>query len=250
MNEPNQPLIPYPELVIFPDIHYVDGYDMSQRHIAETRRFFANDEEYKKLSLYRKYLNLDNCPVSRAFNIHVFKGNSKLGLIRFVEIQNHPEGYGIGDFRIIKLIYPEYRRTKYSRYVVADLVHILFFSGIAKRIYFYQRGPTGVENFTGNCYCDINQESPPCASPKLPTDDKEVSRFVSVKKVIPTNLGYSIVLYEEDGENYVRQDHKAHLMAPPGRKEEVVDRWLIEMNTAAKKVKDSYGLSDTGNLGI
>jgi hypothetical protein len=238
----NKRLIPKGGMTIYPNIRYIDGFDLDQQVKDEARQFFSGDREYQKLMEYKDYLNLDLLPIGKEYNVYVFKGEEKLGILRYIEYLNHPEGYGEGDFRIVKLIYPKYRRTKYSRYATGDLNHMLFYSGVANRCYAYQRSKTD-DPSTISIYSFFittsTAEPPPCSSPKLLANDgPAVQTHISVKKIIPADPGYYVVLYDIDGYKYRELDLKKYLTAPE-RKQEVVDRWIKEMNSAADLVRET-----------
>lgn len=227
-------------LVIYPNIRYVDGQDIDQKTREEDIEYFYNDEEYKKLAELKNYTDLQDSVVEKRIDAYIYKGDKRLGIIRYVNYDKHPEGYGPKDYRIIKLIYPEFRRTKYSRYASSDLVHMLFHSGVAENCYVYQKiakekASDFMAFFSGN-----EKDAPPCSVPKFGSDGPLVQIYIKIKKIYPTPYDYSVVLYHLDGSLYRSLNLKKYLSAPAYRTDEVVNRWIKEMNEAAEVVRNTW----------
>ena len=231
-------LLPEEGIEIYPNILYRDVNDVDAQIRSETKQYFKNDPSYGAL-LDHSHLITKGSKTGKRYCVYIDKGPTTLGNLVYTEILDNPHGMGQGDFLLHKWIYPEFRGTKYSRYASADLIHMLFISGAAKRLYFYI--PLG----KGKAFWDkmrANQDLIPCLPKLYAHDGPDVQKYMYVKEEIDTEWrAYSLVVV--DGELYKAMDLRAYMNAIPGRTPEVVERWITEMNAAAEKVKESYGRS-------
>jgi hypothetical protein len=219
---------------VYPSIWYYDANDIGEEIRIKNQEFFLNDIEYKPLFDRGKAIFKGSC-VGKRVCVYVYRANELLGSIPFYEFLDNPHGYGKGDFLIAtKRIYPEYRRTKYSRYAFSDIMHILFCSGIANRLYMYTRtiAPHG-------SFYDRVDRNLPCMGEVYDTDGSELQRYILIKAEFPTPYG-NYMLVEFNGEIYKKTDLEAYFMASPGRDMETVKRWLREMNAIAESVRLSW----------
>jgi hypothetical protein len=115
-----------------------------------------------------------------------------IGFLSLKEYLNNPDGYGEGDFLQEKWIAQPFQRTIYSKFISLISLHLMFLSGLAKRIYAYMPA------FKEDLWQSISDEKSVCVGiPYL----KDVSKpFIKVvKKVIGENTYF---LMEFDGEMY------------------------------------------------
>ena len=115
----------------------------------------------------------------------------------------------------------------------ADLIHILFKSGLAQKIYMYV--PTDKPSGT---FWERVDKTMPCTGIMYKTDGPETQKYISIVNEFLTSKGLYI-LVELNGDKYRNMDMYSYLMAPPGRTTEVVERWILEMDLAASIVKEA-----------
>jgi hypothetical protein len=232
--------IPKDGLTIFPDLVYRDVNDISEKERFATKKIFGEDPEYTVLSNMGSYV-----PKGTEYRIrlctYVYKGTDHIGNIMFTEFLDNPNGYGKKDFHYVKWIEEKYRHTKYSRYIIGDLIHILFKSGIANRLYSYMPA----KNTQSTFFFDQIGQDAPCVSKRYPSDSPDVQKYILSKGVV-ADFPVKYVLIEFNGDIYRGMDLEEYLMASPNRKIEDVRKWLVEMDKATKMVRDTfYGCSSS-----
>lgn len=227
-------LIPEFGLIISPGLLYRDVNDVSPEERLAQKQFFRNDVEYKTI-YERRNLVSKGSRIDRRYCVYVSKDIDQLGSIVFTETLDNPHGYGKDDFHYHKWIYPKYRRSKYSRYISADLMHILFIAGIANRLYCYPPGKEGEDNF----FLNKIDTSLPCMSAIYSHDGPDVQEYVFVRQEFKTPVGIYILL-EFNGDLYRKMDKVRYMTANPKFSKEVVIAWLHEMDEAAEKVKGVF----------
>lgn len=225
-------LLPY-DIRIFPNIIYRDANDVSENERQYVRDFFANDSEYRRMASLIRFGS--EAPIyGKQYCMYVYKDGELLGNLIYKEILNHELGYSKDDFLVSKRIFSKFRRTKYSRYAAGDMLHILFKSGTAKKLYTNITRRPGSD---GNTFWELADFTAPCAGLRLPSDGPNVQKYINVKKVYDTSI-----VIEFDGEIYNSMDLRSYFLAPGNRTEEMVDRWLNEMDQAAAIVREAqYG---------
>jgi len=228
--------LPKEGVCVYPEVWYYDVNDIPTDVRKKHKQFFHEDVEYKVLfdkiphcywmQLEPKFIGIRYCA-------YVYRKRVCVGSVFFTEHFDNPDGYNReGDFQLHKWIYPDFRRTIYSRYAFGDLVHILFVSRLADRLYSYQAAKPGEK--TGELWKRVDMNNP-CRGIRFLTDIPEVRPYIRHIKAINTKVG-DYILTEFNGNVYRSMDLKKYFMTPPGRTEKVVDRWLIEMNIAAGKI--------------
>lgn len=225
-------LIPEGGFSIYPDIWYLDVFDIPKEKKERTVKYFhEEDPVYKELASHRSLIDRGS-KLGREFCIYVMKNERDVCNIVLKEYLDNPDGYGKGDFFIGKQVWPEFRATIYSRYASGDLIHMVFMSGLAKRLYHYS---VALPNSQGN-YWDRIDRSMPCVGKVFETDGPEIQKYISIKKEIPTPWR-DYLLIEFDGDIYRKMDLEKYFLSVPGRDINLVRRWLNEMNEAANEVK-------------
>jgi len=116
---------------------------------------------------------------------------------------------------------------------MSDVIHMMFMSGLANRLYSYVKAVDGAQ---GSFYDRVDRSSP-CIGIVYSTDGPNVQKYKRVIRDLHTEHG-NYILFENVGDIYRKMNLKEYFMTPPGRKEKIVDRWLIEMDDAARKVKE------------
>jgi len=226
-------LLPEKGIKIYPDILYKDVNDISIEKRLANKRFFAEDREYS-IARKRSRMIRKGKVFGRKYNVYVYKKDQPLGNVLAIEVLDNVDGYGQGDFAFIKLVYPKYRHTKYSRYISADYLHMMFKSGIANRFYFYAPARETDSQF----FLDVmDLKEIPCAGIKYSTDGLMAQRYAIVKKKFMVN-GRLFALIEFNGDIFISMDLKAYMSIVPNRKQETVERWISEMDNAALKIKE------------
>jgi len=223
-------LIPTGGLFIEPNVWYYDHYDVSADEVKSKRKFFDEDEQYKDLSSRISSIRRGTT-IGRKFSVYVTREGEKIGNIEFVEYLDNPDGYGKDDFMAIKWIYPNFRNTKYSRYAAADLIHFLFKSGIAKRIYHY----TPVKSLVGNYYTMVDARLP-CVG-KIYPEDGPVQQYFFIRKTMETPSD-KFALVEFNGESYLNMDLKQYIFFTSAKTvpEHKIDKWMERMDLAAAEI--------------
>lgn len=225
-------LLPKEGICVYPNVWYYDANDLSEETRASIIYSFEVDPAYKKLREEGKAIHKGSV-IGRWYRVYVFRNDDLVGIIVLNEILDNPHGFGEGDFNSSKWICPKYRNTKYSRYAMSDVIHMMFMSGLASRLYSYQKAVEG----TQGSYFDRVDRSSPCLGIFYPTDGPDVQKYRRVVCELHTEHG-DYILAENIGDVYREMNLKEYFMTPPGRIEEVVDRWLKEMNEAARRVKE------------
>jgi hypothetical protein len=201
--------------------------------------FFFNDLEYMPLFERRNLIPKGDIHGSRCCT-YVYKSGDPVGNIILTEILNNPDGYGKGDFLYHKWIYPKYRRTKYSRYAIGDVFHMVFMSGVANHLYTY----TLANNSSGTTLWEKVDLSCPCVGVIHDSDKYLKQNYISVRRVIPTEWK-TYILVEFDGEKYRKMDKAEYLSSNSHHDKELVDKWMKEMDAAAEKVRETVGVCTT-----
>jgi len=238
-------LIPEEGIKIYPSIQYIDSNDVSEEERRTTKEFFSNDSQYLVT------MNFASCvpkgkKVGRQYCVyaHRLDNGDAIGNVKFNEVLDNPHGFGENDFHYVKWIFPQYRYTKYSRYIIGDLIYLLFMAGVANRLYVYVPLKKDIDNskfWMGN----VDKLLAPCLSRQYDSDSNEVQKYIKVNQIVP---GFKVdyMLLEFNGDIYRNMDHRAYLSAVPGRSKETVDRWLEEMNEAALLINNQrlieYGM--------
>lgn len=223
--------IPPGGIRIFPDIYYYDINDIREKTRTYYKNFFDRDNDYKTLSKRGKKIP-HGSDINRKYCSYVYKKENLIGLILFFEYLDNPHGYGLNDFRYTKLIMPEYRKTKYSRYAGSDMIHMILVSGIAKKLYTYS-----VANKQTGTYLDRIDLNAPCMGKVYPTDGP-VQEYMRITKDIETPYGPYVIL-EFNGDIYNKMDLKKYFLTVPGRTEDLAVKWIIQMNEAAEIMKNT-----------
>jgi len=230
--------IPKSGICVYPKVWYYDANYIPDDVRKAHKHFFHTDNEYKEQfdrKPYCYWINLDAKQIGTRYCAYIYRKDVCIGSIYFTEHFDNPDGYTKkGDFQLNKWIYPEFRRTIYSRYALGDLIHMLFISGLANRLYAYQEAREDWK-VQEELWQRIDNTTP-CRGIKFPSDTPEVRPYIRCVKMIHTKVR-DFVLTEFNGDIYRSMDLKKYLMAPPGRTKEVVDRWIVEMNEAAEKVR-------------
>lgn len=223
--------IPKDGIEIYPNIKYLDINDVSQEERKNTREYFWEDKEYKELKRRNIYVNKRGI-VNKRIGAYIYKEGRSLGTILGWEVIGNLDGYGEGDFSYSKLIYPKFRHTKYSRYASADFMHMAFVSGLVNRFYTYAPAKEDNSDFF---YDVMDIDSIPCAGSRFESDGVKVQKYIIIKKFFDTPAG-KVVLVEFNGDIYRNMDLKEYMHMVPERSDKVVNRWLDEMNDAAKRI--------------
>lgn len=225
--------MPQSGIQIYPNIVYRDANDIDYNTRNLVRLVFETDPEYVGLRTRINFVSYT--PIyGREFCTYVYKGTELLGNLVYKEITNNPHGYGHNDFLVAKRVLPEFRRTKYSRYMAGDMIHMMFKSGLAKRLYTYviKRNDAPDEG----TYWEVADFSQPCAGEQFTTDGPSVQKYISIKRRFPTSL-----LMEFNGDVYNSMDLLKYFTATVGRTEDMAKQWIAEMDFAAEKVRETYG---------
>lgn len=221
--------IPKNGIQVYPNVRYYDINDISEKTRLYYKQFFEKDKEYKPLT-HRGRKMARGTIISRKYCSYVYKKENLIGLILLFEYLDNPDGYGKNDFRYTKLIMPEYRGTKYSRYCGADIMHMVFTSNFIKRLYTY-----AVANKKHGTYVDRIDLKAPCMGIVYPSDGS-IQEYMKITKSLETPYGPYVIL-EFNGDLYNNTDLKKYFLAAPGRTEELADKWIKQMNLAASIVK-------------
>ncbi len=229
--------IPKDGLTIFPNLTYRDVNDISEKERFSTKRIFGEDPEYRVLNNMGSYIPKGKKYKTRLCT-YVYEGANHIGNIMFTEFTDNPNGYKVNDFHYVKWIQEVYRHTKHSRYVIGDLVHMLFKSGIANRLYSYMPAQETESTFF---FDQIGQDAP-CVSKRYPSDNPDVQKYI-ISRGIVADFPVKYVLIELNGDIYRNMNLEEYLMAAPNRRIEDVRKWLVEMDKASEIVKEIYGCS-------
>lgn len=225
-------LLPSEGIIIFPDVIYKDANDISIENRTTIRTYFKYDSQY--LSHATTINTPKGNKIDRKYCIYVYKKDKLLGCILTQEILDNPDGYGKDEFELIKLLRPEYRFTKYARYMVSDFLHFMFKSNIAKKLYSY----VPAKSTTSKYFLDVmDSDKMPCIGIRYISDSIGVQKYISVKKIIDDSEQLFAIL-EFDGKIYNNMNLFEYMNVVPNRKPETINRWLYEMDNAAKQIKE------------
>lgn len=217
---------------VYPEVRYFDVNDLADEIRARTRKFFSEDKSYSEYVKNHKHMYWVSGDKGKRYCVYVWRKGVNIGNIVFEEYFDQPDGYGEKDFMMTKFIYPEFRGTKYSRYTVCDITHVLFFANAARKIYAYASG-TRAE---GSLFEKIDTKAP-CKGPHLSIDRNQP--YLLYKKLIETEWK-PFVLMEWDGEIYKSLNIYEHMLTPPGgmlKSEKAVREWVERLNVASEKVE-------------
>jgi len=224
-------LLPSEGIIIFPNILYKDVNDISLEEREITRKFFKYNPTYLT---HTTSININKgSQIDRKYCIYAYKDDICIGCILSQEILDNPDGYGKYDFENIKLVYPEYRQTKYVRYLMSDFLHLMFKSGIAKYLYAYVPIKSSASLFF---YDIIDMNKMPCIGKRYISDTPDVQKYISINHPFKYNDNHFAIL-EFNGEIYNSMDLVTYMSAVPNRSLETIKRWIKEMDNAAKQVK-------------
>lgn len=235
-------LLPPDGIKIYPGITYRDVNDVTPEERQRTKSFFGFDPSYTVAIKLGEFLPKGKT-VGRRFCVYADLEGTPIGNIVFTEVLDNPHGYGKDDFLYHKWIYPEFRYTKYSRYITGDLTHMLFKGGVCRRLYVYVPVVSDTDRESKFWMDIVNKPLAPCLSKQYPTDSSDVQKYIIPKQIIPA-FKQDYLLLELNGEIYNSMDLRAYLLTAPNRTPEVVDRWLVEMDEAAAQVRSLYAQSN------
>jgi hypothetical protein len=213
-------------------VHYIDIHDIPEKESNKVKYYFEHDPCQIVLNKIGGYIPKGK-RMSRQYCVRVKKNDSNICSIVLMEFLDNPDGYSNNDFYYFKLVRKEYIHTKYSRYAIADLLHIIFMSGMGNNLYCYVPVKNNSEFFMDA----INRDMLTCASPRFESDGINVQKYILIKKRFNV-LSYPYILIEINGDIYKNMDLKKYMMAVPGRSENKIEQWLSEMNKAAQQVRD------------
>lgn len=230
-------LIPSNGIIISPDILYLDVNDVPTEERLKQRNILMSWEINKNL-LERSKAIYKGSDINRQFCVYTYKSGKPMLHIHFTEILDNPHGYGKNDFLMHKIVFPDFMGSKYVRYAGGDMIHMMFVSNLANRLYVY----TPAIKSNSKIFIERIQPNIPCVGVTFPSD-KTAIIYASIKMEFDTEAGHYI-LVEFNGDIYRSMDIKSYLMAPPNRTEEKVNRWIEEMNRAASLLREfHYGNS-------
>jgi len=227
-------LLPETGIIIFPNIIYKDVNDISIEERESTRKFFKSNTAYLSHTISVN-INKGN-QIDRSYCVYVYKDDDCLGCVLSQEILDNPDGYGKYDFENLKLIYPQYRGTKYIRYLMSDFLHIMFKSEIAKRLYAY----VPIKLVSSSFFYDvIDIDKMPCIGKRYSSDALKVQTYINIKH--PFKCGdYDFGILELDGDIYNQMNLVEYMSKIPNRDPKIIKRWIKEMDHAAKLVKEAH----------
>lgn len=220
-------LLPVGGVTISPDIVYRDVNDIGRDEREYVRDFFLNDAEYNATKLPVVMAN-----PRRQYCAYVYKDGECVGTFAAKEYMTNLWNFGIDDFYYAKRVFPKFRRTKYSRYASADFIHMMFMSGLARNMYAATRG-SGKDGVLWEAV-DTNS---PCMGVMYPTDGPDVQKYIKIISKFDRWVILHLV-----GVIYRHMDLFAYMNQVPGRNPDVVNRWLYEMDLAAKAVRETVCL--------
>lgn len=226
-----QRFLPKEGVQVYPNVFYYDINDIDHKLRMYYKQFFEYDKEYRPLTQRGRKMDRGK-NINKKYCSYIYKDDNLVGLILLFEYLDNPDGYGKNDYRYTKLIMPEYRGTKYSRYCGADIMHMVFVSGLAKRLYTY-----AVANKLVGTYVDQIDLKAPCMG-EVYESDGPIQEYMKITKKLKTPYGPYVIL-EFNGETYNKMDLKKYFLAAPGRTEEVAIKWIKEMDHAASIMKET-----------
>lgn len=217
---------------------YIDVNDISEAERKSTKDFFFGDPAYIVLNNIGSMIPHGD-KINRRFCTYVYKKDVPVCNIVLREYVDNPDGYSLNDFYFHKWVWPDFQHTKYARYALADLMHIIFMTHTGNNLYCYAPSKSDDEFFLDS----MNMEILPCSGVRFPTDGLDVQKYIRIKKRFKV-LSYPYVLIEMNGDIYRDMDLMEYFMAAPDRNEAIVRKWLEEMGEAARKVQDSVCSTD------
>lgn len=228
-------LIPEEGVKVYPGIWYVDVNDIPRGLRISTKEFFFTDKMYgPSVSPDVQVVIQKGNKRGTRYCVYAFLLGKPVGNIIFQEYLDNPHGYGKNDFLYHKWIYPDYRHLKESRYIISDLMHIMFVSGAAARLYCY----LNMTDEDAPVWKRALEYNMPCRGVVYGTDSSLNKTCVAWKNVFKKRDRPDVALMEMSRDSYLKMDLKAHLLKPPHRTEKVVDRWLKEITDASHKVEE------------
>jgi hypothetical protein len=222
-------LIPEQGINIYPNVTYRDANDISEDIRLKSSDDILSDPLQNRLQEQRKVIK-SGTKFDRKYSIYVYQMNKLIGIWILREPLDNPHGYGKDDFHFVKYIYPEFRHTRFVRYASADLMHMLFISRKANRLYSYLPCISTESKF----YMDKADPTLPCLGKRFGSDGVDVQKYIIVKEEILASSGNYIIL-EFNGDIYRSMDLGTY-MRVHGRSDEVIDRWIKEMDGAACQI--------------
>jgi hypothetical protein len=224
-------------------ILYRDVNDIGVSLRNEVHDFFWGDKDYEKVRFLASPIPKGTV-VKRRYCLYGWEGDDLIGNVFYTEYLDNPDGYGGGDFFTHKLIYPNFRWTKYSRHISTNIMDIFFIKDLVRRIYSYV--PVFKEGEAWDWWSRVDQRVP-CFGRMYPTDGPSVQKYMSVKKVFTGEGNVHVLLIEMDGEKYRAMDWWKYFMTAPGREPGPVKAWMDTIKEAAEVVAQAMN-EDTGNI--
>jgi hypothetical protein len=217
-------------------IKYMDSKDTSE----ETQKFF---KDYYKGDNDPHLHMFDRVPIGRdldrEYRVYIFINDKPMAVYSFKEFLDSPYGYGKDDFLMIKYPVAEYRHTKIVRFISTDLFHMIFKSGIMKRVYAFAPITEGNEDRPLH---RIDLSKAPCHSVVYPTDHKNIQKYISIVKQIDIPEG-RIGIFEISGDIYNSIDTLDYYIKARGNAETTGDHsreaLLRDLDSAVEKIKAS-----------
>jgi hypothetical protein len=212
---------------------YLQYFDVNDTPHS-TRKYMKNvvskDKEYIPFFEHRHLIKRGNV-VDRRYGVYIYHNESLVGNFIFYEYLDSPFGYSKNDFYYIKWVMPEYRNSNYSRYASGDLMHMLFLSQAAERLYALPIAKNGK--------LDPKQ---PCIGSIHKSDGPVNQKFILRKQIIHTEWK-DYILSEYNAKIYKSMNLKTYLGY--NYTEEVAKDWIERMDEAANKVKEVIDGSTT-----
>ena len=224
-------MIPKDGITVYPEVVYLDVNDISKEEREKATTFIYTDSTYYRLhrqgsEIFKGIVN------DRSFCVYIYRRKELVGVITLREKLDNKDGYGKDDFLFNKYIWPEYQHTKYSRYLSGDLIHLVFKSGLANNLYAYMPATQKDVKF----YWDKISKDLPCVGIRYETDGPLVQKYIKVVKEFQTKYG-PYILVEFSGDIYRSMSIVDYFMSSPGQKCDVVNKWLLQLDEAADKVR-------------
>lgn len=220
-------------------LRYVDVEDVSE----DNKKFFTDYYKTDKDPYLHMFDTISmGYIMDRRARVHVFIDDKPMAIYSFNEYIDNPYGYGKGDFLMIKYPVTQYRHTKIVRFASTDLFHMMFKSGLMKRM--YALAPITTED-TDSPLKKIDIKKAPCHSVVYHTDHKNVQKYIFISKVIEglevPNI--KIGIFEINGDIYNSMNILDYYNAAGGyssvaAKKTAQVELLKELDSAAAKVKE------------
>jgi len=228
-------LVPVGGIVVHQDVLYKDANDVHLEERNQVKKLFYEDREYMSLigvGLPR-YTTMG---LNKQFAVYIYNhGDDLVGLIVGYELLKNPDGYGKDDYFYAKLVHPKYRRSKYSRHMESAFFYMIFFSGVAKRLYTYAP-------YTGddtNLLTMMDLKRMPCSSAGLGCTGwgTKFCDFMSIPKKVQV-YGKPHVILQLDGDMYRGLEEKDFIEAAPDKDPQVIRDWLKDVNKGSTAIRE------------